>query len=804
MEDILDQILYGLMLENWNVVDLLIDDIEKKSNIPNIKNLKVFLHSKNKTSIKQVHKNIEILFNNDENFNKLRIFMEAYPYTGDCTTINLETNIQKINTFLECVEDPILIELFLTRKNESIKEISTHYRKASLLLEKRGFKKLSNQALAWHLKWKSDEVKNSKKSASYDMKAGECFKKSGEKKLYHDALGLANIKLISSTPDLKEQIKYSRKASFHFNKSGNSEVFEMKDLRRQNAIRLIKFAEMQDSLLESAKYYKEAAHEFKIGGDEVFRHQMMALFYKCLLIDVENWGDKAKIFGKIAFHSKKGNDDEKYYKALGEKYNSLAWATYGNLKKTADYLKKASINYQKAGDKLNSHIASGSFYQTKALIADNRKSSRDFFFKAAEEFKKGKELLNYHNAIGYAKIFNITDSSKAKPNLWKEIADNFKKGNTVDMQFLSMHNYYQSKLRLTEDPDKRVICRKKSISALKGFIDYLENKTPHNIDEFLLSKTGIDSSNLLALYKGKYYRIVANSEKELKKQNEYYKKAIECFTSTLKEHPNVVAFRDLGWIFFEISYFDGSLEVFKEAEKLAPDNESIKVEIEIAEKALIKDYVKTKEDYEQEKEARKNSEEDFIKLTDILRTHFPIHHKDSFMDRILRVLFDAGRNFEKRYEIYAKFTEPELRDLLLSFLNNEFRDEASGETIQSKGKTDIHIKNPNDYREIVIIECKKWNGKKKYIEGFKQKFGYLTGREKKSILLTFSNNIHFSDVSYQAIEAIKKHNSYIENSIEDLESGSDIHESNFISKHKLSKSAKVKVYHLFFNLGISK
>ena len=183
MEDILDQILYGLMLENWNVVDLLIDDIEKKSNIPNIKNLKVFLHSKNKTSIKQVHKNIEILFNNDENFNKLRIFMEAYPYTGDCTTINLETNIQKINTFLECVEDPILIELFLTRKNESIKEISTHYRKASLLLEKRGFKKLSNQALAWHLKWKSDEVKNSKKSASYDMKAGECFKKSGEKKL---------------------------------------------------------------------------------------------------------------------------------------------------------------------------------------------------------------------------------------------------------------------------------------------------------------------------------------------------------------------------------------------------------------------------------------------------------------------------------------------------------------------------------------------------------------------------------------------------------------------------------------------
>lgn len=278
MEEILDQILYGSMLENWNIVDSLIDDIEESSNNSNIDNFKVFLHSKNKTHIKQVYKNIEILFNNYEHVNKLRIFMEAYPYTGESTKINLETNIQKINTFLECVEDPILIELFLTRKKESIKEISTHYRKASLLLEKRGFKKLSNQALAWHLKWKSDEIKNVKKSASYDVKASECFRKSGEKELYHDALGLANIKLISSTSDLKEQIKYSRKASFHFKKSGNSEVFKMKELRRQNAIRLFEFAKMQDSLLESAKYYKEAAYEFKIGGDEVYHHQSWLYF----------------------------------------------------------------------------------------------------------------------------------------------------------------------------------------------------------------------------------------------------------------------------------------------------------------------------------------------------------------------------------------------------------------------------------------------------------------------------------------------------------------------------------------------
>jgi hypothetical protein len=79
--------------------------------------------------------------------------------------------------------------------------------------------------------------------------------------------------------------------------------------------------------------------------------------------------------------------------------------------------------------------------------------------------------------------------------------------------------------------------------------------------------------------------------------------------------------------------------------------------------------------------------------------------------------------------------------------------------------------------------------------------GYLTGREKKSIILTFSNRIHFSEVSDKAKEAIERDKAYIESSIKNLESGSDIHEANFVSEHKLGKTVKIKVYHLFFNLG---
>lgn len=344
MEEILNQILYGSVLESWNVVDSLINELKKDgATVPAVKKFVGFLHSKDKKNVKQLKEKLDSFSKNDEFLKKINVFLEAYPYTGECTTINLDTNTPRIKAHIERVEDPILIELFLTRISKSAEDIASHYKKASFLLKERGFEKLSSQAFAWHLKWKSEEIQNVEESADYGIKAAECFKKSGEKELYHDALGLANISLMSSTTDLEEQIKYSRKASYHFKKSGNVEVFRMKDLRRKNAIRFYEFAKTQDTLLEAAEYYKEAANEFKIGGDDVFYHRTMALYYKCKLIGAKDWNDKAKIFSKIAFHSKKGNEEKEYYKALGDKYDSLS-RTEAGLEKIPNLLKKASLN----------------------------------------------------------------------------------------------------------------------------------------------------------------------------------------------------------------------------------------------------------------------------------------------------------------------------------------------------------------------------------------------------------------------------------------------------------------------------
>jgi hypothetical protein len=46
---------------------------------------------------------------------------------------------------------------------------------------------------------------------------------------------------------------------------------------------------------------------------------------------------------------------------------------------------------------------------------------------------------------------------------------------------------------------------------------------------------------------------------------------------------------------------------------------------------------------------------------------------------------------------------------------------ATGETFNSKGKSDILIRNGN--ANLFIAECKVWNGKNKFVESIDQLFG---------------------------------------------------------------------------------
>lgn len=94
--------------------------------------------------------------------------------------------------------------------------------------------------------------------------------------------------------------------------------------------------------------------------------------------------------------------------------------------------------------------------------------------------------------------------------------------------------------------------------------------------------------------------------------------------------------------------------------------------------------------------------------------------------------------------------EEGIRTHFLVQLNGQYEGQATGETFNFEGKTDILIKSSG--RNIFIAECKFWIGAKKYTDTIDQLLSYLSWRDTKASIIIFNRNKNFSNV----IDEIKK------------------------------------------------
>jgi hypothetical protein len=110
---------------------------------------------------------------------------------------------------------------------------------------------------------------------------------------------------------------------------------------------------------------------------------------------------------------------------------------------------------------------------------------------------------------------------------------------------------------------------------------------------------------------------------------------------------------------------------------------------------------------------------------------------------------------ERSPSTFANIGEEALRDWFLVALNGNFRGDATGETFNREGKTDISIRVSGGV--IFIAECKFWGGEKVLTETIDQLLGYLTWRDSKAAILVFSRNADFSAVLQQIPSIIREH-----------------------------------------------
>ncbi len=124
-------------------------------------------------------------------------------------------------------------------------------------------------------------------------------------------------------------------------------------------------------------------------------------------------------------------------------------------------------------------------------------------------------------------------------------------------------------------------------------------------------------------------------------------------------------------------------------------------------------------------------------------------------DYILRIIHDMALVMERSPSAFISMKEEDLRTHFLVSLNGQYEGQATGETFNFEGKTDILIR--HEGRNVFVAECKFWKGEKQLTETIDQLFQYTSWRDTKTAIILFNRNKEFTSVLSKISEIMKTH-----------------------------------------------
>jgi len=131
---------------------------------------------------------------------------------------------------------------------------------------------------------------------------------------------------------------------------------------------------------------------------------------------------------------------------------------------------------------------------------------------------------------------------------------------------------------------------------------------------------------------------------------------------------------------------------------------------------------------------------------------------DDDYEHILQVISNMVAVMERSPKAFKGMGEEDLRQHFLVQLNGQYEGQATGETFNFEGKTDILIR--AEGKNIFIGECKVWNGPKVLSQTIDQLLGYTCWRDTKTAILIFNRKKNFSDIIKDIPQVVKKHSNF--------------------------------------------
>jgi hypothetical protein len=125
---------------------------------------------------------------------------------------------------------------------------------------------------------------------------------------------------------------------------------------------------------------------------------------------------------------------------------------------------------------------------------------------------------------------------------------------------------------------------------------------------------------------------------------------------------------------------------------------------------------------------------------------------------ILKICESMSLVMERSPSVFENAEEEHIRVHYLVQLNGQYQGEATGETFNQDGKTDILIRHEN--KNVFVAECKFWGGYEALKKTADQLLGYTTWRDTRTALIIFSRNQDFTNVIKEAQRAMKDYKHY--------------------------------------------
>ena len=146
-------------------------------------------------------------------------------------------------------------------------------------------------------------------------------------------------------------------------------------------------------------------------------------------------------------------------------------------------------------------------------------------------------------------------------------------------------------------------------------------------------------------------------------------------------------------------------------------------------------------------------------------------------EHILSIISNMVSVMERSPDAFKDMKEEDLRQQFLVQLNGQYEGQATGETFNFQGKTDILIREKD--RNVFIAECKFWRGPEELKKAIDQLLNYATWRDGKLALLIFNRDRALTTVLQKIPEIVKAHPSYVRQEEYDSKTG-----FRFIMKHR--------------------